>query len=612
MRWTVIFLFCVGAASAKYMNPNGLGRMIKSIEDLEEDFENTLSQDWNDEDMEYDDDVDRLMQNTPPRNQKTQQHKQRYLEDSDDEDLSLMNQQMRHQQQQPQQRTQQQKRCPQSYNQEKQPKQTWNDEADMDLDSEDEDHSQRQTQKQKQQKHRQQDREDEQGQCKPNYQLLQHLEQTNAQLAAKLHKEAKDGSDDKNTVVSPVAVQMALAAIKQGARGDTKRQISQLLAAGISSSQEDNAHAALIRSLKGEGPDKAGKKSVSIKSSTNIILSQQSAQEQFVQSVRECFDGEVKRCDFRNQPHQCRNQINQFVTGKMEQKVQQPLARNSITGNTKMISIGTMQLKANWAKQFRRNQGAAEGRFYPLGDQQSINVKTMQTEGDFNLYEDNQLQVLGVQTQDKQLTMYVILPKERNGLNRLEKQRLQSGKQLQQLLDNCDSKKQTLKVQLPLFQAVHKMDSKRLLRKLGVENAFDADQSDFSGIVEENENEHMLKHGQRQTGGLEDIGSTKNSRKHQMHFNKFIQQATIQINENGIDAATGNSQQQTGAQKQSKTGNRDESKYGEKSQKQFQADHPFVFVVKHNPSKQMLLIGRVVDPSEQYEQEKQEQENDQD
>lgn len=139
------------------------------------------------------------------------------------------------------------------------------------------------------------------------------------------------------------------------------------------------------------------------------------------------------------------------------------------------------------------------------------------------------MQVLGLQTQEKQLTIYIILPKERNGLNQLEKQRIQYGKQLQQLLDAVDGRKETLKVQLPVFQIVHKMDTKQILRKLGVENAFDGDDADFSAINEEVA-EETLHYGRRQTGGLEDVDAKKAAEKQQqLHLNKLIQLATIQV-----------------------------------------------------------------------------------
>jgi len=245
-----------------------------------------------------------------------------------------------------------------------------------------------------------------------------------------------------------------------------------------------------------------------------------------------------------------------------------------------------------------------------LGDQKSVPVKTLTTEGDFNYFEDDQMQVLGVQTQEKQLTVYVVLPKQRHGLNHLEKQRLQYGKQLQQLLDNCDSKRQSLKVRLPVFQIVHKLDAKEMLRKLGVEDAFEGEEADFTGIQADQE-EHLLKYGRRQTGGFEDIDVEKAVKQHQqkeehLHLNKFIHQATIQINENGIDAASGKNphEKKSGTQKQkvAKKDDQEEDWEGKEDDGEFRADHAFAYIVKHNPSNQVILLGRVIDATQQIQQ----------
>lgn len=610
MRWTIIFALCVAAASAKHMNDR-YGHGGKNIE-LEQDG---LSDEWNEnEDMGDYEDEEYLhhgqsggrhqgqQQQHKQRQQQHQQHKQRYPTDDEEDTLSLSVPLKHHQQGRRQQHHGQHKRPADQYKP-TQRKQTFeDDEEEFGFDDQD-DQEYQDSDMGQHQKRKYSPMDSDQGhECRPNYNLLKHLEQTNFQLATKLHKAAKDINDDKNTVVSPVALQLSLAAMKQGARGDTKREISQVLATGLPKNQEDNAHAALTRILRGQDPDETDSKSISIKCSTNIVLNQQSAQEQFVQSIKSCFDGEVKRCDFRSQPHQCRDQINQFVMGKTEQKLLEPLAKNAITGNTKMVSIGALQLKANWEKQFRRQLKNTEGRFYPLGEQHANNVKMLQTEGEFYYFEDQQMQVLGIQTSEKHLTLYVILPKERDGLSQLEKHRLQNGNHLHQLLAKCESRTRMVNVKLPMFQAVHKMDSRNMLRKLGVQHAFDADECDFTGIVDDQEQDPLLKYGRRQTGGLEDVTSKKSTRQHRqrLHFNKFIQQATIQINENGIDAA--NNQFQVLTQKQSKTvTEKEESKQTGQSQNQFHADHAFMFAVKHNPSGHLLLIGRVVDPMEKYE-----------
>jgi len=614
MRWTLIFLLCLAVASAKYGNKKTrFGRMLQNIANLDDDIERGMD-DWSDEDSDESDEDDVWQQpqrrHYNPRHKKQQQQKPcphcveprgrtKWMpidQDQDDDDIDTQEDQYiqpTHKKQQRRHQREDEDEYESSEDEYESPEDEYSQRTHKD---------QRRHQRDEDEPRHQRD-EDQPKQCKPNFNLLQKLDRVNAQLAAKLHRDAKQISDDKNIVVSPVAVQLALAAVAQGARGSTKRQITQLLNAGIPKSQGQNAYAALTKALKGQGSDQSESKTAQIKSTTNLVLGQQSAQDQFIESIKTCFDGEVKKCDFRQNTQKCRDQINQWVTNKSGFKSQNPLTQNAVSGNTKMLSIGTMQLKGTWGKQFRKNIKTTQGQFYPLGEQKPTQVKTLETEGDFNYFEDEQMQVLGVQTQEKQLTMYVILPKQRHGLNKLEKQRIQYGQQLQEIMDRCDSRKQSLKVQLPAFQITYNMDAKQTLRKMGIEDAFDGDQADFSGISDEPE-EHLLKHGRRQTGGLEDIDVKKAGQQykqqHQLHLNKLIQQATIQVDENGLDAASGKSQ--SSKSKQSKSESDEEKEDWEKEDHhQFHANHAFAFVVKHNPTNQLLLIGRVIDAAQKAE-----------
>jgi serine protease inhibitor len=104
------------------------------------------------------------------------------------------------------------------------------------------------------------------------------LEQPNCKLASKLYKQAKQQNDDKNTVVSPAAVQLALAAIQRGARGQTKRQIQRLIGSRLNQQQQQQAHSALQQVLQGKkqqqqqsGQNQQGK----LKTTTTIVVNQQ-------------------------------------------------------------------------------------------------------------------------------------------------------------------------------------------------------------------------------------------------------------------------------------------------------------------------------------------------
>jgi len=333
---------------------------------------------------------------------------------------------------------------------------------------------------------------------------------------------------------------------------------------------------------------------------TTIVVDQQTpAQRQFTQTVQTCLGGQVRQCSFKRSPQQCRQQINRLVATKTNQKLQQTVPQQAVTQNTKMVAVSALQLNAKWNQQFRQQQTTTQARFYPLGSQQPKRTQVIQSQGQFNYYEDGQVQVLGIPTQQQELTLYIILPTQRDGLNQVEKQQIQNGQQLRQLLDNCDQQTQYLQVQLPKFQVKHKLDAKRTLLRQGVQDAFDSDAADFSGIT------GIQQQLQQQQG-------------EQVHLNKLIQQATIKVNEQGISSANtgsqGSIQEQIEIQQQQQQQQQDfqdvyqnyqqnqfdtyqQNQYGQSNQ-QVKVNHAFAFVIKHNPSNQILAVGRIVDPTQ--------------
>jgi serpin B len=477
----------------------------------------------------------------------------------------------------------------------------------------------------------------QQHQCRPKFNLLQALEEANSQLASKLYQQAKQENDDKNTVVSPTAIQLALAAIKRGARGNTQRQIQRVLGAGLSKQQEQQAHAALQQSLQGQDPiqQQTGQNQrAQVKTTTTIIVNQRNhAQQRFIQAVKACINTQVKKCNFQQQPKQCRQQINRYVAQKTNQKLQQTVPQDAITTNTKMIVVSTAQLKAKWGRQFRQQQTTKQAKFHPLGNQQPKTVQMLQSQGQFNYYEDEQLQVVGVPTQQQELTLYVIVPKDKDGLNQIEKQQIQNGQQLQQLLEQADQQQEQVDVELPKIQIKHKIDAKQTLRKQGIQDVFDADQADLSGIS----GQQQGRQGQQYQDSDEEEDQYQQQdqdAQQQLHVNKLIHQATIKIDEQGINAARSQNQQQQDqyndedeedeqeqryrqqqqdrqelyedifAQRQGRQGRR-QRRQGRQGQFQNQqgqvkvkANRAFAFAVKHNPSNQIVLVGRVVDAAQ--------------
>jgi len=256
------------------------------------------------------------------------------------------------------------------------------------------------------------------------------------------------------------------------------------------------------------------------------------------------------------------------------------------------------------------------------------------------------LQIVGIPTQRQEMTLYVIVPKDKDGLNEIEKQQIQNGQQLKQLLEQADQQQQQIDIELPKFQIKHKIDAKQTLQKQGVQDLCDADQCDLSGINGQQGQQGQQRRQQQQYQQDQDqdeyqqgqYEQDNQQQGQQLHLNKLIHQATIKIDEQGISAARPGQQQQ---QQQQYQQDQDQDEYqqqddededqqeqyeqqqlsrqdtyenifgqrqgqrqnrrqqrGQQGGRKVKVNRAFAFAVKHNPTNQIVMVGRVVDATQ--------------
>jgi serpin B len=434
--------------------------------------------------------------------------------------------------------------------------------------------------------------------------LLKEIKDANIKLTTRLYEESKNDKDDVNTVVSPLSVQLALAVLNSGARGNTRRQIARVIAGTLKTQERKQIFKSLVRQLKGfrNTEYSTGQRTSKINPVTGLFLTKTTrAQQMFVQQVKTIAT--VKQCSFSQKPQQCRQNINQWMAQKTQNKINRIVPQDAITDNTKMILVNALELKATWGPQMRRHV-TKEAKFYPLDTKKVKVVEVMETEGRFKYYEDELVKIVGVPTKDQEMTLYAIVPKDKDGLTEVEKLHLQDSVQLKQLLEKTDKHVRRVQVQLPKFQIKHKIDVRRTLRKQGVTDAFEPLRADFSGITGVNTN--RLEDNENMYESIGQRGETK------LHLNKFIHQCTIKITENGITATTGSQVEETyepSGRMGRRSGDWDSEEMGsfERMTSYFRqptgenvikANHAFAFVLKHNPTKQVIMVGRVIDAAQ--------------
>uniref|UniRef100_A0A671S630 Serpin B6 n=1 Tax=Sinocyclocheilus anshuiensis TaxID=1608454 RepID=A0A671S630_9TELE len=183
-------------------------------------------------------------------------------------------------------------------------------------------------------------------------------------------------------------------------------------------------------------------------------------------------------------------------------------------------------------------------------------VKMMNQKAEFPLalIPEMNSQVLELPYVGKNLSMLIILPEEiedeTTGLQKLEK--ALTYEKLMEWTKPSKMRRQEVEVSLPRFKMEETYDMKSLLISMGMEDVFDGQKVNLSGMSPNND----------------------------LVVSKVIHKAFVEVNEEGTEAAAA-----TGAVIAIRS-----------FAQMFIADHPFLFFIRHNPSNSILFYGCFCSP----------------
>lgn len=355
----------------------------------------------------------------------------------------------------------------------------------------------------------------------------------------------KAGAND-NTMISPLSISLALSMTYNGAAGETKSEMEQVLKmSGLTTEQINEAHRALVRALKSADPD------VILQIANAIYCEQKLAvREEFVTVNKNFYDAEVHKLDFT--APDALEVINGWVNDKTSGKI--PSILDQIDPDLRMILLNAVYFNGIWKNKFDP-KGTHELPFR-RGDGSSRDVETMSLETSLE-YASNDLFSavhLPYGTGDYQMT--VLLPHQNK-----------TTADLIGVLDHekwtgwmkTFQKKDKVVVQMPRFKFAWEMKLNTILNAMGMEKAFDPYGADFSGMT-----------------GQKDL-----------YIGYVIHKSYIDVNENGTEAAAVTT---VGMFTTSMPVDPPEKIY-------FTVDRPFLFAITERSTGAILFIGEMNAPA---------------
>ena len=351
------------------------------------------------------------------------------------------------------------------------------------------------------------------------------------------------GSRDENLVVSPYSVTHAFALAYAGARGRTREE----LAAALRFPEEgDELHPAL----------NALDRAVESREGENLTIDTANSawgqrrfpwKPEFLEILARHHGAGMRTVDFEQDREGAAAALDEWVREQTRGKIEDLFSADDFDELTRLVLANAAYLKAKWHAPFSRRATSDKPFHAPAG---RVEVPTMTGRRKLPFAEGDGWEAAELPYEGEQLAMLVVLP-EAGGLEDVER-RLGDGLlgEIAGALAPAD-----LEVALPKVRIESTHELAPPLRELGVVEAFDEEQADFSGMSGE-----------------------------QLYLAKARQKAFVRVDEEGTEAAAATGVVVTTTSLRPPA-------------RPFVVDRPFLFVIRDGPTGAVLFSGRVTDPS---------------
>ena len=351
--------------------------------------------------------------------------------------------------------------------------------------------------------------------------------------------------DGDNVFFSPISAYVAFSMVGEAARGETASQLQGVFGFEPDDVLRHNATATLVSSLNQPDP------CATLQLANSLWLAEQfEPYDSYIGMVGDAYQADIETVDFMDGGV---DRINDWASEKTQGKIPEVLDPDSIAENMTTAILNAIYFKGTWEEPFPAGN-THESDFWTGTQEVKADFMSMTTR--FGYAESDGVQVLRMPYQGDRLSMLVMLPSDRDGLDHLE--RIVTS----ELIEGWQESLRTTLVRalVPKFEMDTHYNLIPPLVNMGVKDVFDPWTSDLSGMA------HLEPH-------------------ERLYVNIAIQDAYVKVNEEGTEAAAVTAI----------GGFVSDSIPPEPVP--FIADHPFLFLIQDDKSGTILFMGRVSDPS---------------
>lgn len=367
--------------------------------------------------------------------------------------------------------------------------------------------------------------------------MIDTKNQVDVEFSSKLHPFL--GKSTENSFYSPFSLLTALGMCVEGAKGETQNALVELLELPKTAKERKKYFKNFNKEAKGN--DHYELKTANALWGANHLKYLDS----FKKVIENDYAGVFSEVDYENDPDAAVLAINKWCDENTSGKIKKIISKSDIDKSTLLILTNAIYFLGKWKKEFDKGKTKDEAFF---GIEKPIPM--MHIKEKFHYMENDQFQALDIPYQGGDLSMLVVLPKEKttefvdNNLNNVYSEATEN------------LRIEEVRVSLPKFKMETEYKVGNIFKEFGAGIAF-SDDADFSGICS---NE-------------------------QLKISEIIHKAFVKCDEEGTEAAAVTAV--ITVRCTSVRMSRDI---------EFKANHPFVFFIRNNKTGTILFCGRVVNP----------------
>lgn len=378
------------------------------------------------------------------------------------------------------------------------------------------------------------------------------LKSTANKFSLNLHKILRSDDPEQNLFYSPSSILVALAMTYLGARGNTAKQMFKSF--NLDEMPEPQIKQEFHKFLESLSKSNSNGNQISM---ANRLFAQMGFDivQAFQDETNQFFNAQLAMVDYVKNPEGARGEVNKWVEGKTEGKIKDLIPQGMFTQASRLTLVNAIYFKGSWLNRFEPN-ATHEGQFQ-VTPTKDINVQMMYQSNYFKYIEDQTLncQIIDLPYAGDQISMVIFLPNEVDGLSKLEKSL--SYKKLSEAVSQLKaSRAEEVEVTLPKFKMTEEFSLKEALSKMGAVDMFDG-KADFTGISTEGD----------------------------LYVSEVVHKAFVDVNEEGTEAAAATGIGMIGLMSMPMN-------------PEFNANHPFLFLIYHNNTGVILFLGRVAKPQQ--------------